>query len=76
MGHRTNWVLAESNSNVESHFIWKYSTKGIAYGKLAEVGNMTSIDKFRIVNLFEGHCEISNKRKMFLNLKEYCDVLI
>jgi len=72
MKHRINWVIGESNT--DCHFIWKYSTKGVSYNKLAIVSNMTSMDKFRVINHFEGHYEITNKRKLFLNLKDYCDV--
>ena len=73
MNHRKNWILADGNNL--SNFSWKYSTKGVCYNRLSEVKAMDSIDKFKAINVFEGHNEISNKRKLFMNLKEYCDVL-
>jgi len=75
MVHRINWELADTSSlNNDCNFIWKYSTKGVCYNKLTNLSEMNSMDKFKVYNIFEGHTEITNKRKLFINLKEYCDV--
>ena len=73
MKHRINWVIAECNT--EANFLWKYSTRGVCFNKMADVSTMDSMDKFKVINIFEGHSEITNKRKLFFNLKEYCDVI-
>ena len=72
MLHRENWV--QSTVSAGCHFIWKYNTRGVNYNKLSDINLMISMDKFLFINHFENHTEITNKRRMFANLKQFCDV--
>lgn len=71
MSHRINWE--KSNNQLVFNFKWKYSVKGIGYKKM--IYEESSVEeKVKIVGLFEYHKEISNKKRMFVNMLEYCNV--
>jgi hypothetical protein len=71
MTHRINWKPSPDKQHF--NFLWKYSTKKIDYKKLSFNDN-TSKDKIQVINLFESHTEISNKKGFFLNMINYCNV--
>jgi hypothetical protein len=71
MKHRINWEL--SNNKMFLNFKWKYSKKKIPYSKM-NWNEAISQDKLMLVNLFEYHQEISDKRRMFVNMLKYCNV--
>ena len=65
---RPNWVKMEEKENVLScNLIWT---------ELSHEVNFTShgeIDYSQVVNHFEFHSEISNKKNLFINLLRYCE---
>lgn len=79
MAHRINWTQTSSKTNY--NFKWKYGPKGVEYKKLAE--SSYALDKQKVsllikqyVNHLEFHPEITDKRRMFINLFKFCDVSI
>jgi len=81
MEHRINWTpLFINNYNPQMtkqmtnyNFKWKYGPKNVEYKKLAKSND--NLDKQKCVNHFEFHTEISDKRKMFINLLKFCDLI-
>ncbi len=73
MSHRVNW--RPSPNKLQYNFLWKYSTKKIDYKKFT-YSESQSKEKIKVINLFENHTDISNKKEVFLNLSQYCNVCI
>ncbi len=71
MKHRVNWV--RSSIKQQYNFLWKYSTKKVEFKKFMHNENVPK-DKIKVINLFEHHEEISNKKGAFINLLHYCNV--
>jgi hypothetical protein len=69
--NRTNWKEASSPHTTQYNFKWLCSRKGSEYCLLTNKNAQS-----RMVNHFEFDPEISNKKYMFSNFLEYCDVNI
>ena len=65
---RTNWEKIEENDNLLScNFIWTELSHELNFTLHGE------IDYSQIINHFEFHSEISNKKNLFINLLRYCE---
>ena len=71
MAHRVNWEM--NTTSKKYNFIWRYSNKKIDYKELNYNDNLPR-SQIKIANIIENHEYISNKKLMFINLMEYCNV--
>ena len=76
MSHRINWVLINSKKEISDteiiNFEWKYYSNKLNYNEY-KYDSSVPLKKLKMVNLFEKNYEIGNKKKMFINLINYCD---
>ena len=63
------WWAELPIKNVSYNFLWQPTSNGISYDELGEL----NVDQ--MVNHFEFHNEISLKSNLFLNLRNFCEVL-
>ena len=79
MQHRTNWELITKINNEDPNpkiinFSWKYMSNRLNFKNYKYEQNKPS-KKLRMVNLFERNYEVGNKKNMFINLINYCDMV-
>ena len=77
MKHRTNWELITKANNdglKTINFEWKYMSNRLNFKNFKYDPSKPS-KKLRMVNLFERNYEVGNKKSMFINLINYCDII-
>ena len=70
MKHRLNWNLVTDKEEGYS-FRWKYYPGRVNY-KLYQYYPNISLEKIRMINLFENYKQIGNKENFFINFIKYC----
>ena len=79
MQHRINWELItkinpEDPNPKTINFAWKYMSNRLNFKNYKYEPNKPS-KKLKMVNLFERNYEVGNKKNMFINLINYCDII-
>lgn len=75
MKHRTNWELSPNNfsSKTKFNFLWKYTNKNVPFRVFNET-NLSKVENIKIFSHLQYHKEISNKKQLFINFMEYCNI--
>ena len=77
MTKRSNWKEASSKYSSVYNLKWGQTHYSMDYNLLSDKLPVIKVIFYlclQIVNHFEFESEISNKKQMFLNIFEYCDV--